>query len=432
MRYLKKKISLINNLISGLGIITLGIIVTVGSINMYTKTINLFVYIFIIYGISKLINFLLNKKIVRNKQVLIGILVHIILGIIMLFFPKLPLAIIPIIFSMYLLFNSVVKFITYITLKELNLKLRFQYLFFSMFFLLFSIVFLVYPLEKLNLFLTIISIYCILLGVSKIIEFVIDLLTDKFKIRIKNKIKITLPVFFEAFIPQAGLKNVNKYLEYLISKEKKYKDDSDLKIFIHLSKYGFNQFGHMDIMFDGKIYSYGNYDKSSQKLFTMLGDGVLFNLKNKEKYIKFCIESSRKTIVEYGIKLTSRQKEKLKKELNNIMKDCYEWQPLIRTDKENKHSDYASRLYKATKAKFYKFKNSKYKTYFVLGINCTYFADMLLRNSVFEILKLVGIISPGTYFEYLEENYRKKNSKVISKRVYTKENIGDIYVKNKK
>jgi len=114
------------------------------------------------------------------------------------------------------------------------------------------------------------------------------------------------------------------------------------------------------------------------------------------------------------------------------MKDCYEWQPLIRTDKENKHSDYASRLYKATKAKFYKFKNSKYKTYFVLGINCTYFADMLLRNSVFEILKLVGIISPGTYFEYLEENYRKKNSKVISKRVYTKENIGDIYVKNKK
>lgn len=428
----KKQISLINILISGLGIIILGIIVTIGSINMYTKTINLFVYIFIIYGLSKLINFLLNRKIVRNKQTLLGIIINIVLGVVMLLFPKVPLSILPIVFSMYLLLNAVVKFITYINLRELNLKLRFSYLFFSIFFLSFSLLFLFYPLEELRLFLTIISCYCILLGINKIFEFITDLLTDKYKLKIKRRLRITLPVFLEAFVPQKGLKKINKYLDYLVSEEKEYKEDTDLKIFIHLSKYGFNQFGHMDIMLDDKIYSYGNYDKSSERFFTTIGDGVLFSLKNKDKYIKFCIKNSRKTIVEYGVRLTSKQKEKLKNQLDNIMLDCYEWNPPAKLDKENKYIDYASKLYKATKAKFYKFKSSKYKTYFVLGINCTYFADMLLRNSVFEVLKLVGIISPGTYFEYLEELYRKKNSNVISKRIYNKENFGDVRVKNKK
>ncbi len=64
----KKQIKLINNLLAGIGIITLGIIIVIGSTSMYTKIVNLFVYVFIIYGISKLINFILNKKIIRNSQ----------------------------------------------------------------------------------------------------------------------------------------------------------------------------------------------------------------------------------------------------------------------------------------------------------------------------------------------------------------------------
>ena len=57
----KKQISIINNLLTGLGIIVLGIIIIVGNINMYTRVVNLFVYIFILFGMSKLLNFLLNK-----------------------------------------------------------------------------------------------------------------------------------------------------------------------------------------------------------------------------------------------------------------------------------------------------------------------------------------------------------------------------------
>ena len=417
----RRSISILNNLITGIILITIGLVVAIKNVTIYTKVVRLLVYAFIIFGLSQLLNFLLNKKIVRNKQFLFKIIVNIVLGFTFLLFPKFPISLMPVIFSIYLLFNSVVKYINYALLKEVKLKSRFKEFFFGTLFLVFSLFFMLYPTKKISIFVTLIGFYCVVLGISRLYEFLIDILSEKFKLKFKKKMRITLPLFFEVFAPKEALKHINKYIEELTREDKNNKE-SDLKIFIHLSKYGFNQFGHMDIMFENKIYSYGNYDRSSRSLFTALGDGVLFELKNKEKYINFCITNSRKTIVEYGIRLTDSQKIKLKRELDNIFKDAYEWIPeVVRAKNKNEYNDYTSKLYKNTKAKFYKFKKGIYKKYFVLGVNCTYFADMLMRNSVFEVLKLVGVISPGTYYEYLEENYRKKNSNVVSKMIYNKE-----------
>ena len=71
--------------------------------------------------------------------------------------------------------------------------------------------FLFYPLERLYLFIMIIGIYCLLLGLGKIYEFIIDILTDKFKLKIKRKLKMTLPAIFEAFVPKKALHKINKY-----------------------------------------------------------------------------------------------------------------------------------------------------------------------------------------------------------------------------
>lgn len=428
MNIKKRQISIISNLLSGIGIITLGLIVIIGSINMYTKVINLFVYIFVIFGLSKLLNFILNRKIVRNKETLISVVLNIALGTIMLIFPKVPLSILPLIFSFYLLINSIVNFVDYMILKENELNLRFKYLFLSFGFLIISLIFLFYPLEKLNLFIMIIGFYCLILGLNRIVEFVVELLTDKFKLKIKKKFKVTLPVFFEAFVPKKALVKINKYLDSIIDDNAK-NEQADLEIFIHLSNYGFNQFGHMDICFENKVYSYGNYDNQSKKIFKSVGDGVLFVLTKKQKYIKFCIDDSKKTIVEFGLKLTEKQKNKLRNELNSLVNNTYSWNPL---NNNKKNKDYASRLYKATKCKFYKFNNGEYKTYFAMGVNCTYFIDETLMKNISGILKLAGIITPGTYYNFLDENYKKKNSVVISKKIYNKETFGDIYVENKK
>ena len=429
MKKVRRYISILNNFISGIGIITLGIIVTIGSINLYTKFVNLLVYAFIIFGLSNLISFIINRRIVRNAQTLFLIIINIVLGIVMLIFPAFSLSLLPIFFSIYLLLYAIVKFINYTILKEVKLKSRFKYLISSMLFLIGSLVFISYPLERLNIFIMFIGIYSIILGLKIVNEFILDVLSKKTRFKIRKKFKTTFPIFLEAFMPQRSLKKINKYFDkYMLEDEKNYVE-TDLKIMLHLSTYGVNQFGHIDIIIDDNIYSYGNYDRSTRRLFNGLGDGVLFITKNKKKYIDFCLNHNRETIVEYGIKITDKQKEKIIKNLDRILSDTYEWKPPIVEDKNIKKLYYADKMYKAIKCKYYKFKSNEFKTFFIVGVNCTYLVNLLLTNNVFQKLKLVGVISPGTYYEYLEDVYKKKDSNVVYRKIYNK---GDISDKDKK
>lgn len=412
-------------LIFGLAIIILGIIILVGSINMYNWVIYLLTYAFLLYGIARLIGYIFNKKIIKNIQTLISIVFNITLGILMIFFDKIPLAILPISFSIYLLFNSLSRFVNYNIYLSLNLKSRFREFILGIIFLIFSITFILAPIKNIHFLIEIISIYCILLGINLVFEHIINRLEEKRKYSYKRKYRMTFPFFIDAIIPILGLNIIEKKLDKKVNKK------GDINIYVHLSNHGMNQFGHVDIEIDGKIYSYGNYDKSSQKLFTGIGDGVLTETITKYEYINYCIYNSKKTIVEYVVKLSKDQKQEILNRINEIKKYAVKWEPNSMKDPQGIYKDYSSKLYKATKTNFYKFTKGKYKTYFVVGTNCTYLANELLKGSIFEILKLVGIISPGTYYEYLEENYRLGKLNIIDKNVYTKENIKK-YVKRKK
>lgn len=405
-------------LIFGIAIIALGIIIFVGSIKMYSWVIYLLTYVFLLYGVARLIGYIFNKRVVRNRQTLLTIVLNIVIGIILIFFKNIPLSILPISFSLYMLFNCASRFVNYSIQLSLNLKSRFKEFIMGLFFLVLSLIFLLSPLKSIHLLILIMSIYCILLGMSLIGEFIFEILDKKTKYNPKKKYRMTFPFFVDAFIPILGLNAIEKKK----SKEKSKK--GDISVFIHLSNHGMNQFGHVDVEINNKIYSYGNYDKSSQKLFTGVGDGVLTETMTKYEYINYCIFNSRKTIVEYEIKLNDDQKNEINNRLNDIKKYAVKWEPDAAKDKNSVYKDYSSKLYKATKTNFYKFSKGRYKTYFVVGTNCTYLANELLQNNIFEILKLVGIITPGTYYEYLEENYRLGKLNIVGKVIYNKDNIG--------
>ena len=94
----------------------------------------------------------------------------------------------------------------------------------------------------------------------------------------------------------------------------------------------------------------------------------------------------------------------------------------------------ANKIYKHANGKFYRFTKGKYKTFFVLRTNCATCVDNIFNAIGTKIINLEGIISPGTYYSYLEKEYHKKNSKIISKTLYTKELIEKLnykYVKRK-
>ncbi|MGL5972845.1 MAG: hypothetical protein ACRCZK_03945, partial [Oscillospiraceae bacterium] len=279
--------------------------------------------------------------------------------------------------------------------------------------------------------------YCFIYSFTFLLDFFREILPSNTKNNVKRKFRVAMPVFLTIFIPYNALMKINKYLNSDSNsnnydpddipdyEEKKSDIEPDVEIFIHVTEEGFGAVGHMDIYYNKEIISYGNYDDSSLKLFKTVGDGVIF-IADKSTYLPFCIENSKKTLFSFGLKLTDEQKQNLKKQIDKVKNNLYIWDPPVlkafQKDHKNhdktKYTDYASELYNATGAKFYKFYKGKFKTYFVLGTNCVLLSDTLIGKVGTDIIKLNGVISPGAYFDFLNKEFSKKKSLVITKRVY--------------
>ena len=384
----KKYLNCYSTLLISLLSIILGILLLTLNIKLLFLVIYLISIILIIYAASNLLK-LITQKYQKEKKIgiIIQILLNTIIPIIFVIIPNIPLSIFSIIFGLYILFNATVKLINYIILKKNKVRGRLIELIIFIFYLVFGLSCIFLPLVRLDTIITIISIYFILLGISQFTDFIFQVIPKHKKDNLKRKIKITLPVFLSVLIPHSILQEINKDIEIEYKNQKNIsKDDKpDIEIFIHVTKDGFGAMGHADLYFDNEIISYGNYDYHSIRVFESIGDGVLFTTPNKEKYIEFC-----------------------QKNIPSILAQ----------EKPSKKDFYAVRLYRETQPQFYKFKSGKFKTYFVLGTNCVLLVDSILGASGIDILKINGIITPGTYYDYLATEYIKKNSNVISYTIY--------------
>lgn len=84
---------------------------------------------------------------------------------------------------------------------------------------------------------------------------------------------------------------------------------------------------------------------------------------------------------------------------------------------------YAALLQQQTGAQLYKFTQSRFKTYFVLSTNCVLLADTILGQAGTDVLSVRGFISPGTYQDFLEREYSKPYSMVVSRFVYQQKDV---------
>ena len=64
------------------------------------------------------------------------------------------------------------------------------------------------------------------------------------------------------------------------------------------------------------------------------------------------------------------------------------------------------------------FKSGKFKTYFVMTTNCVLLAESIVCQAGTDILNLTGIISPGTFYDYLDREFLRPGSMVISREAY--------------
>lgn len=185
--------------------------------------------------------------------------------------------------------------------------------------------------------------------------------------------------------------------------------------------------GHLEIVYKNKIYSYGNYNPHSRILKDLIGDGILL-IADKMKYIKYAVTKKDRFLVLFGIKLTDKQKVAIESRIDKLYNknveehltdyDLYK-KGLLDTKPTDMSSDYAE----LCEGKFKKITKGKLKKFFVVKTNCVSVVEYILQGTGNKVLAINGLITPGTYYSYLNNEFLKPNSNVVSKKIYTKKDF---------
>jgi len=376
---------------------------------------------FIVIGLSGVFQNIFSNNDKLKVMGVLNSLFNISISIVFIYNPKMVLLIFPILFTTYIFIDSIIKTVICLIYVENKLENRHILMLRTALTYVFLLILVFFPIFRSKVTYIIVGAYFILLAITYFLDGIDLLVPDKNKNKIKKRIRIVLPVYIAAFVPRKVLKEINKmfqvkqkYDKYIIKKQEVI---PDIEVLIHIKEGKIESFGHVDLYIDNNVISYGPYDEKSNRLITSVSDGVLLEV-DKHNYIQYCNKSENQTIISFGLKITDIQKDKISQKLEKIKKDTYEWNPLVKVPDNKKYSVNTSRLYNETGAKFYKFKKGKFKTFFVFNTNCVKLVDELIGTSGIDLLSINGLIAPGTYYDYFNREFRRKNSIVVSKVIY--------------
>ena len=338
-----------------------------------------------------------------------------------------PIYILALVIGVYQIFHATINLVTYVLYRKNKIRPRFRFLLDGLVLVFLGGTSLLSSTGNSVFQLFVLGAYFCLYGVSNIRD---GFLFEKEigKNHLKRRVRMSLPIALAALIPASTLAKINKFMQENADKEEeiylgmvKFGKTADLEIFVHTAETSlFSAIGHVDLCYQGRVISYGNYDPSSETLFGMVGDGVLYFC-DRDKYIDLCKRESQKTLFGYGIDLTPEMEEAVQEKLAELKQLTIPWEPSadkIKTEDGKEDYTYAYKIRHETDGELYKFIKSKFKSYFVLSTNCVLLADTIVGQAGTDILSPKGFIAPGTYQAYLDREFEKPNSIVVSKHVY--------------
>ncbi len=431
---LEKSIKASYLLITTIFLITMGILLITLKTQFVQLLIRIICYGFILRGLINLLILTYNKQ-NRNKKFVMRDVADILFGVIIISIRESLIILLPVIFGLYFLVIVIIQVVDYYIYLKNKIKGRLTILIAIIFNLCASLLLTINPHLKTKYIVMIIGIYLIIIGIKNGADFLFEVLPLKIVNKIKMNIKIPIPEIFTAFIPQQLIRLVNEMLEvdpeannYNYNKKD---DKSDLQIIIHLASSGTAIMGHVEIAFEDRIYSYGSYDMHSRSLFQAIGDGVIL-IVDKQKYMKYCVEKRDRYLIEFGIKLTNNEKEIIKKNINELINintiDYYSDAQLIEQGKlpPRKLTDMSSEIYMYADGRFKKITKGKYKKLFVLTNNCAMMVKSVLKTIGKDVIAINGILTPGAYYDYLNRQFMLKNTNVITRKIYTKNDFKNV------
>ena len=338
-----------------------------------------------------------------------------------------PIYILALVIGVYQIFHASINLVTYVLYRKNKIRPRFRFLLDGLVLVFLGGTSLLSSTGNSVFQLFVLGAYFFLYGVSNIRDgFLFE--EEIGKNHLKRRIRISLPIVLAALIPARTLAKINKFMQENADEREdihlgmvKSGKTAELEIFVHTAETSlFSAIGHVDICYQGRVISYGNYDPSSETLFGMVGDGVLYFC-DRDKYIDLCKRESQKTLFGYGIDLTPEMEKAVQKKLAELKQLTIPWEPSadkIMTGDGKEDYTYAYKIRHETDGELYKFIKSKFKSYFVLSTNCVLLADTIVGQAGTDILSPKGFIAPGTYQAYLNREFEKPNSIVVSKHVY--------------
>lgn len=190
---------------------------------------------------------------------------------------------------------------------------------------------------------------------------------------------------------------------------------------VHVGFKGFQKVGHICFAYDDIVYSYGNYDSDSFHLNQTIGDGIFFTVP-LEKYIPNMISAENNSIFEYGIYTTSKQNEMIEKEQKRFVKMA-----IVGIQRLKKKMGMIVLVNMkwiiqvvCIIVREQSYIRSRGKSIFTgrWVIIVLLLLDLVLGMLGADVLSIRGIISPGTYLDWLQKEYLKKNSPIVFRRIY--------------
>ena len=430
---LKTKIQSSTLLLTSILYFVVGVLCLINPKQIVTLLYYILSYGFILISIFNFLSATFVRKTKKQKQAsYLESVVIFIFGFWVLINPQNLFSILPYIISAWGFINVLIRLINWYVYFSDRLIGTFRIAIEAVILTIFSILLLIRPITQAKFVIYIIGAYFIFYGFT----YLQDFYNQMFQKEIKHKRKMALPIFMNALLPQRLVLYINKKLteqpnEHSFLSINPTNEKSDIEIFIHLGDKGFDSVGHVDIAFGDIVISYGNHDSHSTILRGAVGDGVIY-FAERSSYLKMIVDKFNRSIIAFGIKLTQDEKIRVKKQLLSLANRFTPW--LSDQQKSDlgysvdSTQNYASSLTRYIQPKFYKFTHGKFKTYFIMTTNCVLLADTIVGKSSIDLIAIDGMITPGTYYDFLNSEFQVEHSIVISRTIYNSYTIDELVI----
>lgn len=365
----------------------------------------------------------------QRMPLIINAVLSIILSVLVLIFNKLIIGF-GIGFGLWAFLTGVVQMAYVWQLHITGTKGSINYIIRALVSFAFAIALLVRPLAHMINAQTVAGIYMLLQGISAFTEYLKALFKwDMANSRLLMRIRIQPPVMLTSFLPVWLLDKFNRMLEYNNTdhiyekpEDGEKTDDiskNNLTILFHLGHNVALGYGHVDFALGNQVYSYGCYDDASSRFMNFYSDGT-FMVTKLQPYLDYCRRWQKKTLVSFTMRLTVEQEKRVRKSIEATLAECQPWQPTERNSPAIGQSAHAS---SKIPIKYYKVTSGPFKIYSALKTNCVAMAEILVGQTGVKVLPSYGIITPGSYYAFLDRQLKDPDSPVIRKTVYKIEGL---------